>query len=467
MSSLLRAFCGYHRISTKWKGLVPSSYQFIQNGLVSTYNQSDKTDYAYEMACSNIRYGKGVTQEVGLDCLNFKARNVCVMTDSKLAKMDPVRVALESLEQHKVPYQLYDKVRVEPSDQSFKNAVQFALDGNFDVFLAIGGGSVMDTCKAANLYSSNPSAEFLDYVNAPIGRGRPVTHTVKPLIAVSTTAGTGSETTGTAVFDFLALRSKTGISSRALRPTLGILDPLHLRTVPERVTAYTGIDVLCHAIESFTALPYYERQPRPDNPIARPAYQGSNPISDVWSRHALTITSKFLKRAVYNPDDEEARSQMLLASCFAGIGFGNAGCHLCHGMSYPISGLVKTFTSKDYDLDHPMVPHGLSVIITAPAVFTFTASACPERHLEAATCLGADVRNVKREDAGKFLADVLRKIMLDIEVPNGLKELGYTSTDIPELVKGTLPQHRVTKLSPRPASEEDFAAMFESSLTVY
>lgn len=424
-------------------------------------------EYAFEMACSNIRYGDGVTREVGLDCKNFGAKNVCVMTDKHLEKLDCVKTVLQSLDDNKINYKLYSNVRVEPTNQSFQAAIDYAKEGNFDLFVCVGGGSVMDTCKAANLYSTNPQAELLDYVNAPIGKGLPVTHTLKPLIAVTTTAGTGSETTGTAVFDYLPLKAKTGISNRAIRPTLGIVDPLHLRTMPERVAAYSGIDVLCHAIESYTALPYTDRSPRPANPNLRPAYQGCNPISDIWCMHALKMTNKYLKRAVYDKGDEEARSAMHLASCYAGVGFGNSGCHLCHGMSYPISGLVKGFKSKDYDDDHPMVPHGLSVIVSAPAVFSFTAPACPERHLQAAEFLGVDVTNKRKEDAGPVLSDRLRQIMQDLEMPDGLTSLGYTSEDIPALVKGTLPQHRVNKLAPRPQTEDDFAMLFENSMKNY
>lgn len=334
------------------------------------------------------------------------------------------------------------------------------------MFVAVGGGSVMDTCKAANLYSSNPAAEFLDYVNAPIGKGLPVTHTVKPLIAIPTTAGTGSETTGTAVFDLSEMKCKTGITSRALKPTLGILDPLHLVSSPERVTAYAGIDVLTHAIESYTALPYTDREGQVD-PNMRPGYQGCNPISDIWSLNALRMTAKYIKRAVYNADDMEARAAMLLASCSAGIGFGNAGCHLCHALSYPISGLNKAYFAEGYSDDHPVVPHGLSVIITAPAVFRFTAPACPERHLEAAEALGYDIRNAKKADAGRIVSDVLLKIMDDIGCPNGISALGYTKEDIPNLVKGAMPQHRLTKLSPRPASEQDMTTILTESLRNY
>ncbi|XP_072042620.1 hydroxyacid-oxoacid transhydrogenase, mitochondrial-like [Amphiura filiformis] len=445
----------------------------IHPGLLSKAQLPCSTDaspppeYAFEMACSNIRVGVGVTQEVGMDFNNMGAKKVCVMTDKKIASLPIMTPVLESLQKHKVNYQVFDNVRVEPNDISFQAAIEFAKQGDFDAYLAVGGGSVMDTCKAANLYASHPDAEFLDFVNAPIGKGLPVRGAVKPLIAVPTTAGTGSETTGVAIFDYTPLKAKTGIGNRAIRPTLGIVDPLHVKYMPNRVATYSGFDVLCHALESYTAIPYNQRRPRPSNPIERPAYQGSNPISDIWSLHALRIINKYFRRSVHDPDDTEARTAMHLASVFAGIGFGNAGVHLCHGMSYPIAGLVKSFKSKDYDDDHAIVPHGLSVVMTAPAVFQFTSPMCPERHIEAAQILGSDKTNVRNEDAGAVLADTLRTYMQDLQVDDGLNALGYTKDDIPDLVKGTLPQHRVTKLAPRPQSEEDLANMFEKSMKVY
>ncbi|KAJ4918187.1 hypothetical protein JOQ06_007913, partial [Pogonophryne albipinna] len=385
-----------------------------------------KTDYAFEMASSNIRYGEGVSREIGMDVRNLGARNVCVMTDSNLSRLPPVKAVLESLSHNGVRFRVYDSVRVEPTDTSFKEAISFAKSDCFDVYVAVGGGSVIDTCKAANLYACHPDADFLDFVNAPIGKGRPVTGALKPLIAVPTTAGTGSET--------------TGIASRALRPTLGIVDPLHTLSMPERVAANSGFDVLCHALESYTALPYHQRSPCPPDPLLRPAYQGSNPISDVWSRHALRVVAQFMKRAVRDPEDLEARSSMHLASVFAGIGFGNAGVHLCHGMSYPIAGNVKTHTAKGYSVEHALVPHGLSVVLTAPAVFNFTAPMCPERHLEAAEILGADIRQVKMRDAGPLLADTLRSFLFDLQVEDGLSAVGYSKDDVPALVSGTVPQ---------------------------
>ena len=423
-------------------------------------------DNAFEMAVSSIRFGKGVTREVGQDLADMGAMHALVLTDQTLRSLKPVQTVLESLEANKIRYTVFDRVRVEPSDESFLDAIAFGRDANFDAIVAVGGGSVIDTAKAVNLYVTYPPADFLDYVNPPIGRGLPVPGPLKPLIAIPTTAGTGSETTGVSIFDLTKLHAKTGIASRRLKPTLGMLDPDNTRTMPAEVAASSGLDILSHAIESFTAMPFTGR-PMPDSPKMRPAYQGSNPISDVWSLQALRMVAKYLVRAVADTSDDEARAQMLLAASYAGVGFGNAGVHLPHGMSYPVSGHVKSYTAPGYNSDHPLVPHGISVILNAPAVFRYTASANPDRHLEAAEALGANVAGVKRDDAGRVLADRITWFMRELKVPNGLKAVGYSSSDIATLVEGTLPQHRVTKLSPRPAGPDELARLFEQAMTAY
>jgi hydroxyacid-oxoacid transhydrogenase len=423
-------------------------------------------DIAFEMAVSSVRFGVGVTREVGMDLAEMGATLVMVVTDPLLARLPPVRTVLESLEQNKIPYAVYDRVRVEPSDESFLDAIAFGNERPFAAFVAVGGGSVIDTAKAVNLYTTYPPADFLDYVNPPIGKGIPVPGPLKPLLAIPTTAGTGSETTGVAIFDYKKLKAKTGIANRRLKPTLGYLDPDNTRTMPPQVAASTGLDILSHAIESFTAMPFTER-PMPDRPAMRPAYQGSNPISDIWSMQALRMVNQFLIRAFDDTSDEEARAQMLLAAAYAGVGFGNAGVHLPHGMSYPVSGNVKSYRAPGYVTDHAIVPHGMSVILNAPAVFRFTAGASPARHLQAADALGANVAGAKAEDAGRILADRITWFMQRLQMPNGLKAIGYSSSDIPSLVEGTLPQHRVTKLSPRPAGPDELAALFEDSMVAW
>jgi hydroxyacid-oxoacid transhydrogenase len=420
---------------------------------------------AFTMDASSIKYGPGVTREVGSDMSHWGARRVLVVTDPYLSATEPVSLVLEALRDVGIDAVRFDQVRVEPTDESLQAAIAYAAKGRFDGYVAVGGGSSMDTAKAVNLYTTYP-AEFLDYVNPPIGQGRPVPGRLKPLIAVPTTAGTGSETTGVAIFDHTPLHAKTGIAHRALRPVLGLIDPDNTRSLPPQVAACSGLDVLSHALESLTALPFHQR-PAPANPGLRPAYQGSNPISDVWAARAIERVAQYLVRAVSDPSDADARAQMLLAATFAGIGFGNAGVHLPHGMSYPVSGMVRDFVPTGYPVQRPLIPHGMSVILNAPAVFRFTAPADPRRHLEAARLMGTDTADARPQDAGPLLAGAIIGLMRQTGMPNGLKAVGYGPEDVDALVAGTIVQHRVTKLSPRPAGEADLKQMFLESMTLW
>jgi hydroxyacid-oxoacid transhydrogenase len=269
-----------------------------------------------------------------------------------------------------------------------------------------------------------------------------------------------------AIFDLEEMHAKTGIAHRRLKPTLGIIDPDNTKTLPPMVAGCTGLDVLTHGIESYTALPFNKR-PRPGRPILRPAYQGSNPISDIWSLQALRMVSRYLISAVKDPENDEARSMMILAASFAGIGFGNAGVNLPHGMSYPVSGMVKDYRPEGYSVDHAIIPHGMAVVLNAPAVFRYTGTACPERHLQAAEALGVDVSAARPEEAGEILADRVIDFMKALNIPNGLSAVGYNHEDIPHLVQGTLPQHRVTKLSPRLAGPEELTKIFEDAMVYW
>ena len=423
------------------------------------------TDTAFSIDTSSIKYGPGVSEEIGYEMSRLGSKSCLIVTDPNMRHSNAVSVTQNSLNKENIKVTIFDEVQVEPTDQSFKNAIQFAIDGQYDSFVAVGGGSSIDTAKAANLYSTYPD-EFLAYVNAPIGMGKQVPGPLKPLIAIPTTGGTGSETTGVSIFDLIEMEAKTGIAHRYLRPLIGLVDPDNAKTMPKMVQACSGLDLLSHGLESFTAIPFHERE-APENPGARPSYQGSNPISDVWSTRAIEMCSKNIVSAVNNPDDYEARSQMMLAATFAGVGFGNAGCHLPHGMSYPVAGMVKNNYVDGYPSHHPIIPHGMSVILNAPAVFRYTGPMNPQRHLQAAELMGADISNSRIEDAGDILAETIVNLIRQINIPNGLSAVGYSESDAKNLAKGAIPQHRVIKLSPRQVTEADLEKLFLDSMQLW
>lgn len=426
---------------------------------------SIKFETAFAMDAASIKFGFGITSELGFEMDRLGVRNAMVLTDRGVSETLAMQTALESLRNVGIDYTVYGNVSIEPTDESFMDAIDFAARGDFDGFVAVGGGSVMDTCKAANLYVSHP-ADFSEYVNAPIGKGTPVPGALMPMIAVPTTAGTGSETSGVAIFDMKNLGAKTGIAHRSLKPSMGLVDPANTASMPANVAAFSGFDVLCHGLESYTALPYTMREAAID-PAHRPTYQGANPMSDVWAAKAIEIVSANIRRAVSDPSDDEARANMCLAATAAGVGFGTAGVHLPHGMSYPVSGNVRDFCPSGYPTEKSIVPHGLSVILNAPAVFRWTASANPSRHLEAARLMGADIGGVDESDTGEVLAQEIIRLLRDLDMPNGLSAVGYEESDAGVLAAGTLPQHRVTKLSPRPVTEDDLRRLFVESMRLW
>jgi hydroxyacid-oxoacid transhydrogenase len=429
------------------------------------YAATPDGDRGFEIDATRVRFGRGLLDETGEAARGLGMSRVALFTDAAVRKLPFFETVYKSLLDAGLDTEVYDDVSIEPTDASFKMAAAFATDGNFDGYVSIGGGSTIDTAKAANLYASYP-AEFSSYVNAPIGGGQAVPGPLKPHIACPTTSGTGSEATGLAIFDLVSMRAKTGIASRRLKPSLGIVDPDVTRSLPSEVVACSGFDVLSHALESYTALPYTQRK-RPLSGEARPLSQGANPFSDIACIEALRILGKHIRRAVADANDDEAREQMMFASLLAGIGFGNAGVHAPHGMSYSVSGLVKEFRPAGYPQAEAIVPHGMSVIVNAPAVFRFTAPACPERHLEAARALGAHTHGVEEKDAGRMLSEQLVELMRATDMPNGLRALGYRRADTEALTEGAFPQRRLLTNAPREVTREDLRSLFESAMAYW
>lgn len=408
-----------------------------------------------------LKFGAGAIDEIGFEMTGYAVTRVLIITDPGVRALGvPERIA-ESLQRYGIGSEIFDGVHVEPTDDSMIKATEYArAQGPWDGFVAVGGGSAIDTAKAINLLTSGPG-ELMDFINKPIGNAKVPEGPLKPLIAVPTTAGTGSESTAMCVLDILSMKVKTGISHWRLRPTLAVIDPLVTMSLPPEVTAAAGMDIVCHALESYTARWYttFDRK----KPEERVTYCGSNPVSDLWCEKSMALLAQSFRDAVHRgAEDLEARSNMMMAATFAGMGFGNSGVHIPHANAYPIAGMVKDFRPAGYPQDEPMVPHGMSVSLTAPEAFRFSFSSAPDRHLKAAELMAP--RAEKHNDQREQLPSVLVDLMRDIGIPNGIGGVGFTEADVPDLVPGTMKQQRLLATCPRTPTEDDIAGILTRSV---
>jgi hydroxyacid-oxoacid transhydrogenase len=414
---------------------------------------------------AKLKFGIGAMEELGYELKVLGVKKVLLVVDRHLWDVGLVDKAKALIEDERIQLSVYDEIHIEPTDVSMRQAISVAQALEPDAFVALGGGSTLDTAKAMNLFSTYP-ADLYDYINKPIGKGKAVPGPLKPLIAIPTTAGTGSETTAVIVLDLLDLHLKTGISHNYIRPSMAIVDPLNTLSLSPEVTASSGLDVFTHAAESFTIKPYNMR-PRPATPDQRGAYVGANPISDLWSEKAVEWAGRYLRRACYNGDDLEARTYMAMGSTFAGIGYGNAGVHIPHALGYPIAGMVKGWVPSGFGVDEPMIPHGISTALTAPACFRFTAPTNPEKHARLAALLGASTEGLSAMDAAMLLPDAIVRLLKDVGCPNGLSAVGYDEGDIADMVEGGWKQQRLLVGSPRPVSQEDLRQILEVSMRLW
>ena len=420
------------------------------------------SDRGFTLGMPTFTFGSGVLEEAGDQARELGLRRVALFTDRGLAEGEHVAKVTAALAAAGVDVAVYADVQIEPSDRGFADATRFASEGRFDGFVSVGGGSVMDTCKAANLYATHP-AEFMTYVNAPIGAGQRVPGALKPHIACPTTIGTGSETTGIAIFTLSSLNAKTGIISRRLIPTVALVDPEVTRTLPSKVVASTGFDCMSHALEASTARAW-SRRLNPARGVARPVSQGANPFSDLLASQALRLVGEFQVRAVRDASDFEARSEMMYAAMLAGIAFNASGCHLPHGLSYPVSGLTRDWHVEGYPKGKTLVPHGMAVVLNNPSVWRFTARSSPTRHLNCASYLGADARGAADDDAGEVLAGRVIELMRATGMPNGLSALGFTEADLDALATGAEPQYRVIKNGPVDVGREEIRELYRGAM---
>jgi hydroxyacid-oxoacid transhydrogenase len=409
----------------------------------------------FTLEATPLKYGRGAAGDAGWELERLGVKRAMLASDPGVVAAGITDRVREAIEAAGIETEVWGSAHVEPTAESFAEAAAFAVDGGFDGFVGIGGGSSIDTAKVSDLIATH-GGEIMEYVNPPVGEGRKPPSPLKPLLAIPTTCGSGAEATTVAILDIPAQRVKTGISHRYLRPNQAIVDPELVASLPGAVVASCGLDVICHAAESFIAKPFTERD-APDSPGDRPPYQGATPISDIWSAKALEYGGRYLRDAVAG--DVDARGWMMLAASLAGIGFGAAGVHIPHACAYPIAGLKHEYTPPGYETDHAFVPHGQSVIVTAPAAFRFTYEAMPERHHRVAELLSGEPG-----DGPDALPEVLLGLMRDLDVPTSIGTFGYGIEDIDDLVEGALKQQRLLVIAPREAGPEDLGVILRTSL---
>jgi hydroxyacid-oxoacid transhydrogenase len=420
------------------------------------------SDRGFTLGMPTFTFGSGVLAEAGDNAVELGLRRVALFTDRRLATGPHVAKVKDSLAAAHVDTIVYDEVSIEPTDVSLQSATQFAREARVDGYVSVGGGSVMDTCKAANLYATHP-AEFMTYVNAPIGAGQRVPGALKPHIACPTTSGTGSETTGIAIFTLTSLNAKTGIIARRLIPTVALVDPDVTTTLPSSIVASTGFDCMSHALEAITARAW-PRRLNPAKGAIRPVSQGANAFSDALAAQALDAVGKYLVRAVRDASDIEARTEMMYAAMLAGIAFNATGCHLPHGLSYAVSGMAKGWRVPGYPEDKDLVPHGMAVVLNNPSVWRHTAPSHPQRHLHCAQYLGADLRGATPHDAGEALAWRVIGLMKAAGMPNGLAALGFGEEQIDALATGAEPQYRVIRNAPVDVGREEIKSLYRAAM---
>ncbi len=420
---------------------------------------------SFTIEIPKVTFGRGVLHEVGERAQALGMKQVALFTDANLEHGPYVASVKQSLTNVGLNFQIFSDIRVEPDDVCVDEAGKFLSSGNFDGVISVGGGSVIDAAKAAMVCAKYPRP-VRDYFAPPVGEGIPIPGPLYPHIACPTTSGTGSECTSVSVLRIRELNTKFVFASPHMLPDAAVIDPTCCDTLPSNVVASTGFDLLSHALECYTAKAY-SQWGAVKNPNARPLTQGANPWSDLAAVKALEIAGEYLVRGVADASDHEARDQLMWGASLAGMAFGNSGTHLPHALSYGVTHLMKDITTDGYAIKTPFVPHGISVIVTAPATFRYTADAAPERHLEAAKFLNADYKGADFKDSGEIVANRIIELMKQTNMPNGLNGVGFDENDIQNLSNSSIRQTRAIGNSPRETNFVDIENIYKNALSYW
>jgi len=406
-------------------------------------------DTVWEFKLTRYKFGLDAVREIGYDMKGCGGSRTLVVTDKGVAKAGLSDKMASHLKEQGIDVEVWDGVEPEPSAKSIEAGIEWAEDKNFESFVSVGGGSSIDSAKVINLILSH-GGKVLDYVAPPTGRGKPVPAPLKPHIAVPTTAGTGSETSPACVISLPEKMIKVGISHAYCRPDLAVVDPLLHVGMPPKVTADSGMDALAHAIESYVTR-RFDRKPRPKTPLERPVYGGGTLVTDVFAEKAIELIGKYLRRAVYNGYDIEARSGMALAATLAGIAFTNAGLTAVHAMAYPVGGKFHT-------------SHGETNAVLLPAVMEFLLPTAPEKFARIAELMDEGVEGLPLYEAAKKSVEAVIWLMKDVNSPNGLRAFGVKEADLSGMAEDTLKIRRLLAGNPRQVTKEDLENLFRRAL---
>ena len=415
----------------------------------------------FTMEATPVKFGSGASDDAGWELKRLGVRRVMLVTDPGVAALGHPDRIKGLIETEGIEVVVYDRSRVEPTIESFQDAADFALEQEVDGFVSVGGGSSMDTAKTANLVSTHP-APVMDYVNPPVGEGRKPPSPLKPHLAIPTTSGTGSEATTVAVLDIPDIKVKSGISHRYLRATQATgrsrVDPL---------TALGG-DVVDRARRRLPRRRVVSDQavrcPRSARLARRPA---SVPGVESDRRRVVGEGAR-ARRPLSASRGRRRRRRRGPRVHDAGGDDGGRRLRLrrrTHPARLRVSdrvGYKHEYQPPGYPEDHPFVPHGHSVIVTAPAAFRFTYDAMPERHHHVAELLAGGPIDEPGPDT---LPEILLALMRDVDAPRGVAELGYGEDDIPQIVDGALKQQRLLAGAPKEVTADDLRHIVTASMS--
>ncbi len=379
-----------------------------------------------------IAFGRGAIESLGEVAATF-GRRIALCTDRPLVQAGVVERAEAALRASDLDVRTFDGGEPEVSRRVVERCAEWAGEVKPDCLIGLGGGSNMDLAKATALLLSHGGP-----IDQYYGEGR-VPGAVIPVIAVPTTAGTGSEVTPVAVLADEHAALKVGVSSHHLLPRWAILDPLLTVSCPKRVTAYSGMDALSHAIEALVAIEYTER---PSRDLGR-VFVGNNPVSDPLAVRAIELIGANLRRAYDDGTDLDAREGMLLGSLLAGMAFANAGTGIVHALQYPLGARTKT-------------AHGLGNALLLPAAMRFNIEARSEQFSRIACALGCEPSPHAAIGAVRATAD-------DLDIPHNLQEIGVAESDLPKMAAQAIGIGRLIRLNPRSVTVSDLESILRDA----